>query len=118
MLKPEDLEKAKLELERLRDELTAELARIPDVIDFGEEGSEMDPNGPEADETEREEVQSEIKDAIRARLEDVKSALIKVATGRYGTCETCGGEIEAEIRAIDPESRYCAQCKKTEASAA
>jgi RNA polymerase-binding transcription factor DksA len=46
----------------------------------------------------------------RRRLADLDDALDRLATGRYGQCESCGGTIPPEHLALAPEDRYCGQC--------
>lgn len=49
--------------------------------------------------------------AARRALVDVDDALARLAGGRYGLCETCGGAIPARRLAAVPEIRYCPQCE-------
>lgn len=98
--------KYKKRLLQLKAELEEKIARTPDVVDYGE-NEEM-----EADETVTADIQAGVKDSLKARLEDVKSALNKMRAGNYGLCEVCQKPIEDKILEIDPESRYCLQHKK------
>ena len=41
----------------------------------------------------------------------IKAALSKITRGIYGKCEKCGGVIENNVLEIDPETRFCQQCK-------
>jgi RNA polymerase-binding transcription factor DksA len=108
MLK-EELEKYKNALLKLKKHLEKEIKETPDIIDYGERA---DPEGAEADEETAADLQLGVKTALRSRLEDVKSALIKIGKGTYGLCEIGNEEIEKEILEIDPESRYCLRHKK------
>jgi DnaK suppressor protein len=49
--------------------------------------------------------------AARRALVDVDDALARLAGGRYGLCETCGGAIPARRLAAVPEIRYCPRCE-------
>jgi RNA polymerase-binding transcription factor DksA len=48
--------------------------------------------------------------AARRRLADTEDALARLAAGRFGTCEQCGGLIPVALLAAAPESRYCTDC--------
>ncbi len=46
----------------------------------------------------------------RRELEEVEGALARIAAGRFGTCERCGGAIGRQrLRAV-PEARLCLGC--------
>jgi RNA polymerase-binding transcription factor DksA len=49
--------------------------------------------------------------AARRALADVDDALARLAGGRYGLCEACGGVIPARRLTAVPETRYCPQCE-------
>ena len=51
--------------------------------------------------------------AARRALADVDDALTRLADGRYGLCEACGGTIPARRLTAIPEIRYCPQCETT-----
>jgi RNA polymerase-binding transcription factor DksA len=108
MLNREDLEKAENKLLELKKELENDLANIPDVINFGDQADQEE---EEADESVSADIQLGIKEVLKRRLEDAKSALIKIKEGTYGICEISGEEIEKEILEIDPESRHCRKHK-------
>jgi len=48
--------------------------------------------------------------AARAALADVALALRRMAEGRYGTCETCTGDIELDRLELLPSARCCRAC--------
>jgi len=50
-------------------------------------------------------------DTLKRNLEDVDSALGRIAEGLYGVCLTCGRAIGADRLAFRPESVYCVECK-------
>ena len=52
-----------------------------------------------------------VAQVIRERLANVETALEKIAKGTYGICERCKKTIETRVLDIDPESRYCKECK-------
>jgi RNA polymerase-binding transcription factor DksA len=104
----EELEKHRAALETLEKRLEGELEEIPERLDFGDQ---VDPEEDEADESVAADEQVGIRDEIRSRLEDVRSALNKIKNDNYGVCEECGEPIEEEILEIVPESRLCKKHK-------
>lgn len=98
--------KEKLEKERML--LVAEIKKNEKPPDFG---SDIDHFDEETDEAEEFGNQLAIAQDLKNRLSEVDLALGKIQTGKYGTCEKCGGKIETEILDIDPESRLCKRCK-------
>jgi RNA polymerase-binding transcription factor len=51
-----------------------------------------------------------VGDRDRHELEDIHRALVKIASGRYGTCEACSGPIDdARLDAL-PQTRWCVDC--------
>ncbi len=66
----------------------------------------------QADEVEEMASRVALAEVIRRRLRRVKSALSKMQNKTYGICENCGKEIEEKLLEIDPESRYCKECKQ------
>lgn len=63
-----------------------------------------------ADRTEDYEERSSTMSALNARLEDIDIAIAKIGTGNYGTCESCGKEIEADRLEANPSARTCKEC--------
>ena len=45
-------------------------------------------------------------------LEDTRTALRRLAAGTYGTCETCGREIDAERLLAMPTATQCINCRR------
>ena len=58
-----------------------------------------------------------IVDHTRGMLQDVDAALEKIASGTYGSCESCGKDIGAARMEFRPTSRYCVDCKKSRLNA-
>jgi RNA polymerase-binding transcription factor DksA len=57
--------------------------------------------------------------SARRAFADTDEALERLASGRFGQCETCGGAISVRTLRTTPEARYCAVCSDvTPASAA
>lgn len=85
-----------IELERLRDNLRAE----------------VDPDADEGDPdlVEREKVMALVQ-TLERRLELVDYALRQAQEGTYGICERCGEPIDpARLEAV-PETTLCVKCK-------
>lgn len=66
----------------------------------------------EADEAGEFENMRSIEENLEVRLKDMGTALEKIAVGKYGICEKCGKEIEAERLQAAPEAKYCIACNK------
>ena len=108
MLNKAQIEKLKSKLEREKKDLEKQILELEKPVDFG---SESDHFEEEADEAEEFGKNLGMAETFKARLNDVGHALGKIAKGGYGKCEKCGGEVELDVLNIDPESRYCKQCK-------
>ncbi len=106
-MREEELKKYQSKLMKLKKKLEKEIKETPYVVDYGTEVGESE----EADEAISADIQASLKSNLKTRLEDVKSALIKIKEKTYGLCEKCKSEIEKEILKIDPESRRCKKHK-------
>lgn len=57
-----------------------------------------------------------ISEQVRRELADIDAALMRIAEGSYGTCQSCGGPMGLQrLRAL-PEARYCVGCSGDYAS--
>lgn len=75
------------------------------------------PAAPNDEEEQADEVEEKVSrvamaEVIRRRLRRIKEALGKMQSKTYGVCEICGKPIEEKLLEVDPESRYCIECKK------
>ncbi|MBI5147906.1 MAG: hypothetical protein HZA37_02035 [Parcubacteria group bacterium] len=110
MLSQEDLKELESKLLREKSELESEIQNVEKTApDFG---TDTDSFEEESDEAEEFSTQFGIDRTLKERLDDVKAALEKIGSGAYGMCEKCRGEISLELLRLDPESRYCRQCKQ------
>ena len=50
-----------------------------------------------------------IRQAIAVQLQDIEHAVLRVADGSYGTCESCGREIGKERLDALPAARLCVE---------
>ncbi len=53
-----------------------------------------------------------IVDTLKTRLDEVDAALGKLADGTFGTCASCGREIEPDRLTYRPTSIRCVSCKE------
>lgn len=104
----DQLKEYKTKLEKERAMLTAEIARDEKPVDFG---SDIDHGDEASDKSEEEGDRIAAASGLKDRLDEIDIALEKIKDGTYGVCEKCGGAIEPEILAIDPESQLCKACK-------
>lgn len=110
MIPKEKLQEFKKRLEEGKKVLAEKIAHDTNTVpDFG---SDVDHGEEEADESEAFSNQLAEVLPLKERLEDVESALRKIDAGTYGVCEKCGKEIDLETLEVDPESRWCRDCKK------
>lgn len=98
----------KLQLEKERGMILAEIKKNETPVDFG---SDIDHFEEKTDQAEELSNDLAVAQDLKTRLDDVEAALEKIREGKYGVCEKCGEEIEEEILNVDPESRFCKRCK-------
>ncbi len=104
----DQLKEYKAKLEKERGLITGEIKQEEKPVDFG---SDIDHGDEESDASEQMGNQMAVANDLKDRLGEIDIALEKIRTGGYGICEKCGGPIEHDILAIDPESRFCKACK-------
>jgi len=102
------LQQYKDALLKSKKEIEEELHTL-DRVDFGDERTDSD---EEADDSEERQKNLALEVVLRGRLQNVDRALEKVGKGTYGICERCTGKIEEKLLFVDPESRFCINCKK------
>lgn len=108
-MKNEDRKKLEEKLKEKEEKLEVQLADYKKNLNFGDETDHFE---EEADEAEEFGTWLGIKRIVGRQLARVRLALAKMNIGTYGTCESCGNEIEPELLAIDPESTLCKSCKR------
>lgn len=74
---------------------------VPPPVNEGEDSDENDM----ADRAEGYEERSATLGTLESRLKDVDAALEKIASGKYGICESSGEEIEIERLRANPAAR-------------
>lgn len=50
-------------------------------------------------------------DTLKGQLDEVDTALVRIAEGKYGICVNCGKQIDPARMEARPESIYCIDCK-------
>ena len=103
------IQEYKEKLEKEREKLIDELIKEESGEDFG---SDVDSYDEEADEAESLGDKLALGQVTRGKINEIDAALNRIRDGKYGICEKCGKEIEEEVLAISPESRFCKNCKR------
>jgi DnaK suppressor protein len=68
--------------------------------------------GDAAQASERQDVSVMTRERVAARINQLTAALERIVEGTYGTCELCGGPIEAGRLAALPEAATCKRCQE------
>jgi len=99
-------------LENSKKEIEARLKEFKVVPELG---TDVDHFDEEADEAEEFSTNAGIEKVYKERLENIKRALDKMEHPKkgyqYGICEKCHKEVALDLLNIDPESRFCKNCK-------
>ena len=112
------------EVEEVRQELLAEIARmeraievaeagLADLFDEGTEGAGRDPADVGSSNFERDQEMSLAQNA-RDMLEQAQLAHRMFETGEYGRCESCGNAIGKDRLQVFPRATMCVTCKQRE----
>lgn len=99
----------------MKDEESVVQAELAD-LGFAEDGKvdiHLDEGFADAAQTtsERARVLS-FADGLRQRLEEVQGAILRVDSGTYGKCESCGNDIPPERLEAIPAASLCISCKQ------
>ena len=101
-----DLEAVRQQLEARRAQLESRVARIQ-----GHLRSPGEPDSQEqATEAENDEVLERLDEAERRELDEIRTALARIATGSYGQCARCGEPIGAKRLGVLPYATLCIGC--------
>ena len=112
------------EIEDVRDDLNLEIARteraiktaeatMESLFDEGTEGAGRDTADVGSSNFERDQEMSLVQNA-RDMLDQAQSALHRLNTGHYGTCENCGKPIGKDRLTVFPRATLCMECKQRE----
>jgi RNA polymerase-binding transcription factor DksA len=88
--------------------LTGDYAGIVEASRDSNADDEHDPEGATIA-FERSQVDALVRQS-RHHLEEIDAALARVASGTYGTCETCGHPILPARLTARPTARTCVTC--------
>lgn len=104
-----DVQAAKRNLEKLREELLARVGRIEEHI--RRDGKALDQDSEEAVvETQNDAVLDGLDQQGREELSQIDHALQRIAAGQYTVCSRCGATISAERLAALPYTTVCVDC--------
>ena len=109
-----DIRKIQASLEVERQRLLDEQKQLQaNGLPFTErrEGSPYGKREEEATESFELEKRLLLEWQIQEQLADTENALAKIATGKYGLCESCGKPIEPTRLQALPQARTCMNCK-------
>ncbi len=112
------------EVEEVRAELLAEIARmekaievaeagLADLFDDGGDGAGRDPADVGSSNFERDQEMSLAQNA-REMHEQALAAYRLFESGHYGTCESCGEPIGKDRLQVFPRATMCVACKQRE----
>ena len=65
--------------------------------------------------TENDQVLEQLDEAALGELAGIKAAIGRIADGTFGTCVTCGEDIDERRLAALPTSPLCIECAKDQA---
>lgn len=77
-----------------------------------EQLAELDAAPADLTDAARREVTLKVAAAARQALVDIEVALELVATGDYGRCRECHGDIPLNLLRVIPTSRWCLSCRR------
>ncbi|OZG74820.1 dimethylmenaquinone methyltransferase [Hahella sp. CCB-MM4] len=93
----------------LRTRLVELEARLEKIKQDATQGHSSD-SAEQAQERENDEVLDQLGNETRLSIRRIQSALLRIAEGSYGVCESCGEEIQPGRLAIMPETTLCVKC--------
>jgi DnaK suppressor protein len=111
MVRNEQIRKVKQQLVRRRESLTRSLAgEIRSLKNLHESGV-----GDEVDASlaaEQMELGGQLAEVESRELAKINEALDRIASGRYGKCDTCDGNIKAARLQAVPHATECIDCAR------
>lgn len=107
-----DYEEFRVRLQAMRNELTANIARLSAEMDDIVLDDDIDDMGDMASQQSDEEHHSALLKQQRHELAEVEHALSKLDNNTYGICEESGDTIPVERLRVEPHTRYCVQDAK------
>ncbi len=107
---PLDLPMFQETLEKMRDDLRAELANLKEEsanVNQTEGYGVKNHPAEDASELFLRERNLAVGSDLQSELDDVEQALTRIAAGTYGKCEVCGDPINPERLEARPSATYC-----------
>lgn len=83
-----------------RAEVIEDDLRHPLVADFSDQAIDL------AD----DEALEGVDDVLRAEIQQISNALLRIENGTYGTCSNCGADIELDRLTARPIATRCIKC--------
>lgn len=110
------------QIDKIKASLLEELAEIEErnrekVNEMENEGDSETFHGDEADQANYLEHRSRLlrlRDRDRKLINKIRQTLQKIDDGEYGTCESCGCDINFERLKMRPVASLCIECKQEE----
>jgi len=100
------LKQERAQLVHQLDELgAAESGELRSDLDFGESFADA-----AAVTAERTEILG-VVDSLKGQVDDIDTALARIESGTYGTCDHCGDDIGEDRLEFRPASVLCVSCK-------
>jgi len=100
------LKQERAQLVHQLDELgAAESGELRSDLDFGESFADA-----AAVTAERTEILG-VVDSLKGQVDEIDTALARIETGTYGTCDNCGEDIGVDRLEFRPASVLCVSCK-------
>jgi DnaK suppressor protein len=109
MLSQDKLDAIRTKLEEEKRNLLRQIEEHEKPTDFGSDTEDMSEEEDEAQDFANRRAMSQ---ALKDRVNEIDAALNKMELGTFGLCEKCNQEISAEMLAVVPETKLCANCKK------
>ena len=103
-------ERARVRLLARRDELQRRAQRVGRDLARQHEPLSAD-SSDRAIQLENDEPLAEIGHVALRELEEIDEALGRIASGAYGVCKRCGGDIGADRLAAVPHAVTCTACE-------
>jgi DnaK suppressor protein len=104
-----EYEGIKRRLSVMLEELELRLGRITVNVKHSDEPSEKD-FAEQATQNENDEVMDYLGNSARVEIAQIKQAIARIDSGKYGICEVCGEPIRKERLEAVPYSTMCIRC--------
>ncbi|MDI6851444.1 MAG: TraR/DksA C4-type zinc finger protein [bacterium] len=109
-----------VDIQKFKKILLQEKAKILEILSTEKEliaktqDEWSEPKDPEdlANLTMSDDLRKKIYENEFQKLNEIEEALERIAMGKYGICERCGGAIEEERLELIPWTKYCSTCSK------